>query len=117
MDPRGFPTNLPEFQQVFPDDAAGAKYLETMRWPNGFTCPRCGQTGEPYRFPTRSSVVLRCRKCKVNTSLIARGVSENGNTALVASSSGQRNVFWCDREASQPERLCTKGQNYSLNNF
>jgi hypothetical protein len=48
MDPNGFPTNLPEFQQVFPNDDACAKYLETMRWPNGFTCPKCGQTGEPY---------------------------------------------------------------------
>ena len=29
MDPRGFPTSLPEFQSVFPDDEACAKYLET----------------------------------------------------------------------------------------
>ncbi len=27
MDPRGFPTNLPEFQRVFPDNDACAKYL------------------------------------------------------------------------------------------
>src|ERR1700691_4636447 len=41
MDPRGFPTTLPEFQRVFPDDAACARYLEHLRWPNGFTCPKC----------------------------------------------------------------------------
>jgi len=82
MDPRGFPTSLPEFQSVFPDDAACAKYLETMRWPTGFTCPRCRQTGEPYRFPTRSSVVLRCRKCKVNTSLTSGTVMRSTHTPL-----------------------------------
>src|ERR1035437_7566924 len=76
MDSRGFPTSLPEFQQVFPNDAACAKYLETMRWPDGFTCPKCRQTDKPYRFPTRSSVVLRCRSCKVNTSLTASTVSK-----------------------------------------
>jgi len=29
---------------------------------HGFTCPKCRQTGKPYRFPTRSSVILRCRR-------------------------------------------------------
>lgn len=56
-----FPTSLPTFQRVFPDDSACARYLEAVRWPNGFTCPKCGHIGEPYRFATRSSVVLRCR--------------------------------------------------------
>jgi hypothetical protein len=32
MDPRGFSTTLPEFQKVFPDDVACAKYLEALRW-------------------------------------------------------------------------------------
>jgi len=82
MDPRGFPTSLPEFQRVFPTDGACAKYLERLRWSNGFTCPKCGQTGEPYRFPTRSSVVLRCRKCKVNTSLTAGTVMHSTHTPL-----------------------------------
>ena len=82
MDIRGFPTSLPEFQRVFPDDDACAKYLEKMRWPGGFACPRCGQTGEPYRFPSRSSVVLRCRLCKVNTSLTSGTVMQSTHTPL-----------------------------------
>ena len=67
MDRRGFPTTLPEFQGVFPDEVACAKYLERLRWPHGFACPKCGQVGEPYRFPKRSPVVLRCRACKATT--------------------------------------------------
>jgi hypothetical protein len=82
MDPRGFPTSLPEFQKIFPDDAACAKYLEKMRWPDGFICRNCGVLSEPYRFPSRSSVVLRCRECKINTSLTAGTVMHSTHTPL-----------------------------------
>lgn len=82
MDPRGFPTSLPEFQRVFPNDEACAKYLETMRWPDGFTCPKCSYHEKPYRFATRSSVVLRCRECKSNTSLTAGTVMQSTHTPL-----------------------------------
>lgn len=82
MDPRGFPTSLPEFQQVFPDDKACAKYLEAMRWPKGFTCPKCDQLGESFRFPSRSSVVLRCKKCKSNASLTAGTIMQSTHTPL-----------------------------------
>jgi predicted RNA-binding Zn-ribbon protein involved in translation (DUF1610 family) len=54
MDPRGFPTTLPEFQRVFPDDRACATYLERLRWPEQFACPKCGVIGEPYRFDART---------------------------------------------------------------
>jgi hypothetical protein len=82
MDPRGFPTSLPEFQKVFPDDAACTKYLEAVRWPDGFVCRKCAGRGEPYRFQTRSSVVLRCRTCKVNTSLTAGTVMQQTHMPL-----------------------------------
>ena len=82
MDPRGFPASLPEFQRVFPNDTACSKYLEAVRWPDGFVCPTCGVQGEPYRFATRSSVVLRCRACKKNASLTAGTVMQSSHTAL-----------------------------------
>lgn len=82
MDPRGFPTSLPEFQKVFPHDNACQRYLESIRWPDGFVCPRCNEQGEPYRFPSRSSVVLRCRKCKKNTSLTAGTVMQGTHMPL-----------------------------------
>ena len=82
MDPRGFPTSLPEFQRVFPDDSACSKYLESMRWPDGFTCPKCSVQGKPYRFATRTSVVLRCRDCKKNTSLTAGTVMQSTHTPM-----------------------------------
>src|SRR5208283_1820938 len=82
MDPRGFPTTLPEFQGVFPNDAACARYLEHLRWPNGFTCPKCVKLGEPYRFAKRASVVLRCRACHANVSLTATTVMKSSRTPL-----------------------------------
>ena len=45
-----FPQSLPEFQQLFPDDGACAAYLERARWPDGFVCPHCRQTVEPFRI-------------------------------------------------------------------
>jgi transposase-like protein len=82
MDPRGFPTSLPEFQAVFPNDEACASYLEKMRWPDGFICPKCAVQDEPVRFPSRTSVVFRCRACKSNISLTAGTVMRGTRTPL-----------------------------------
>ena len=48
-----FPNSLPEFQRLFPNEAACAAYLERARWSDGFICPHCGTPGEPYRYATR----------------------------------------------------------------
>ena len=55
-----FPRGLPEFQRIFPDDAACAAYLEAIRWRDGFICQWCGEAGEPYRFKARPHVLV-CR--------------------------------------------------------
>jgi hypothetical protein len=77
-----FPKTLPEFQKFFPDNKACEDYLESLRWPEGFTCHVCSHKGEPYRFNTRSSNVLRCRSCKKNTSLTAGTSMQDSHTAL-----------------------------------
>src|ERR1035437_7478764 len=82
MDLRGFPSTLPEFQRVFPSDAACAAYLEKLRWPDGFTCPKCGSAGGPYSFPKRSSVLLRCRGCQANVSPTAVTVMQASHMPL-----------------------------------
>ena len=81
MDPRGFPTTLPEFQRVFPDPEACATYLERLRWPDGFACPKCGTIAEPYRFAARPHVV-RCRSCRADVSLTASTVMDHTHTPL-----------------------------------
>ena len=76
-----FPRSLPEFQRLFPDDAACAEYLEKARWGDGFVCPHCGVTGEPFRISTRPGV-LACRKCRRQTGLTVGTVMERSHTPL-----------------------------------
>ena len=76
-----FAQSLPEFQRLFPDDAACAAYLEKARWGDGFVCPHCGVTGEPFRIATRPGV-LTCRKCRRQTGLSVGTVMERSHTPL-----------------------------------
>lgn len=76
-----FPRLLPEFQRMFPGEAACATYLERARWGTGFICPHCGAPSEPYRISSRPGV-LRCRKCRRDTHLTAGTVMERTHTPL-----------------------------------
>ncbi|HUH68492.1 MAG TPA: transposase, partial [Mycobacterium sp.] len=40
-----YPASLGEFRVWFASDADCLDYLEWLRWPAGFVCPTCGQTG------------------------------------------------------------------------
>jgi hypothetical protein len=76
-----FPKSLPDFQRLFPDDAACAKYLEAIRFRDGFTCPHCNTAGEPGRLSTRPHV-LRCRACRKETRLMAGTTMQDSHTPL-----------------------------------
>lgn len=47
---------------MFPDDEACARYLEGLRWPEGFVCPACGANGEPWRASRGRRVCPGCRE-------------------------------------------------------
>lgn len=78
---KSFPTTLLEFQRIFPDERACSNDLEQIRWPAGFVCGWCGESGEAYRFENRP-MVLRCHKCQRNTSLTAGTVMHATRTPL-----------------------------------
>src|SRR5271169_1248757 len=80
-DDLAFPQSLPEFQQLFPDEAACAAYLGRARWPDGFVCPHCGQITEPFRIVTRPGV-LECRACRRQAGLLVGTVMERSHTPL-----------------------------------
>ncbi len=80
-DDLAFPRSLPEFQQLFPDDAACAAYLGRARWPNGFVCPHCGLIAEPFRIVTRPGV-LECRAGRRQAGLLVGTVMERSHTPL-----------------------------------
>ena len=76
-----FPKSIPDFQRLFPDNAACFAYLEAARWSCGFVCPNCHNLGEPFRFTARPGV-LACRKCRKQTSLTVGTVMERSHTPL-----------------------------------
>ena len=76
-----FPTTLLDFQRMFLNERACGNYLERVRWPGGFVCPRCDAAGEAYRFENRPTV-LRCRYCLRNTYLTAGTVMHRTRTPL-----------------------------------
>ena len=81
MSDLSFPKSLPDFQRLFPDDAACARYLEKIRFRAGFECPHCNAKGEPGRIQTRPHV-LRCRACRKETRLMAGTVMQDSHTPM-----------------------------------
>lgn len=51
------PVTLPAFAALFPDEAACETYLQRVRWPDGFVCPRCGATKS---YPVAGRSVVEC---------------------------------------------------------
>ncbi len=76
-----FPENLLEFQQMFPNETACIDYLIAVRWPEGFTCSKCGAVDEPYRVQTRPRS-LKCRACLYETSVTAHTILHRTKTSL-----------------------------------
>jgi hypothetical protein len=74
-----FPRSIIEFQRRFADERACRAYLFASRWPDGFSCPRCGGTtaGEQ---PKRR--LWECRSCGHQTSLTAGTVMHATRTPL-----------------------------------
>lgn len=62
-----FPKNLTEFRDRFSTEESCIDYLITLRWPNGFECPLCGD--KENRRTARG--LYECRKCHRQTSVTA----------------------------------------------
>lgn len=65
-----YPKTLMEFQNLFPNEIACARYLKQVRWPEGFECPTCNRVGEPWHIQARPRV-LECPQCGHQVSLTA----------------------------------------------
>ena len=65
----------------FRDDAACREYMQGMRWPDGFTCSKCGVADDPWMM---SRGRLRCRACGWETSLTAGTIFQDTRKPLRA---------------------------------
>ena len=70
---RDYPRNDAELCAWFPDDDACLDYLEWLRWPEEFVCPRCGAT-KSWRMSDGRFWCERCRRrVSVTTGTIFHG--------------------------------------------
>lgn len=76
---RDYPQVYREFVEWFPNNEACKAYLEKLRWPNGFICPACSSTSEPWQ-QTRGRLV--CPKCRHQTSVTRGTIFDKTRTPL-----------------------------------
>lgn len=73
-----YPRSVGELQAWFRTDAECLDYLEWLRWPAGFVCPRCGHAGgwrlDDGRF--------ECARCGARTSTTAGTIFDRTRTPL-----------------------------------
>lgn len=65
---KDYPQTWSEFLEQFHSEDACLDYLERIRWPSGFVCPRCGVVEDAYRG-TRSRLI--CPACQYQCSVTA----------------------------------------------
>jgi len=73
-----YPRTLMEFENQFATEEACRLYLEQLRWPDGFRCPRCGGTAA-WRM---SRGLWLCQLCRRQTSVIVGTVFERSRLPL-----------------------------------
>jgi len=74
------PSSLIELQRRFPDDAACARYLIALRWPDGFRCPRCAHD-HAWMLETKAWT-YECARCAKQTSVTAGTIMHGSKLAL-----------------------------------
>jgi transposase-like protein len=73
-----YPKDLSEFDRFFPNEEACERFLEYLRWPDGFVCPSCGHTGEAWR----SARGLMCPACRRRAYVTAGTIFEKTRKPL-----------------------------------
>jgi len=76
-----YPLTLLDFQRMFPDETACLRYLEKIRWPDGFVCGKCATVGEPFRLSSHPRK-LKCRSCQHLESVTADTVMHRSKSSI-----------------------------------
>jgi transposase-like protein len=64
-----YPGTFQDFDKWFSSENDCLEYIATLRWPQGFVCPGCGEKSENPSLMGRG--LFLCRKCKRQTSITA----------------------------------------------
>jgi len=73
-----YPRTLKEFEDQFATEQACRAYLEKLRWPTGFCCPRC----QGRRAVRIRAVLLQCYACRRQTSVTAGTIFQDTRKPL-----------------------------------
>ena len=68
-----------ELFQMFPDQESARVYFEARRWPDGATCPACG---EAMRIGTRKGGFYRCNACLLDFTIRTGTIFERSKVPL-----------------------------------
>jgi len=77
--------NMPEasfldWQQQFSTEDDCLKYLEKMKWPDGFICPDCGND---HSYEIKSRHLRECSQCKKQTSVTSGTLFHGSRLTLI----------------------------------
>jgi transposase-like protein len=86
-----------QFQERFQTEERCFEYLKNLRWPDGFSCPKCGHT-EAYF--TQARKVFECTRCGSQTSLTAHTLFHRTHLPL-------RKWFWAIYLVVTDKRGCS----------
>lgn len=75
---RDYPADLAELRAWFSTDSACTDYLDWLRWPEGFCCPRCGSRAAGREQSGR----YRCRGCRKQVSVTSGTIFDKTRTPL-----------------------------------
>ena len=71
---------IKHFNAQFPDDDTCLEWLVKNRWPEGITCPKCGQVTKHHRVTNRP--VYACAICGHHVSPMAGTIMEHSSTSM-----------------------------------
>ncbi len=74
-----YPKNLVEFESWFSTEHACRDYLYTLRWPNGFCCPRCANLKA---WPI-GAILFECAGCNYQLSVTAGTIFQDSHKPLM----------------------------------
>src|SRR5438876_9801713 len=72
-----YPRTLADFEERFRSEEACRDYLFRVRWPEGFRCPRCGES----RGWRLRSALWQCARCAYQASLTAGTIFQDTRTS------------------------------------
>ena len=73
-----YPKTIFEFKNQFLDEKACREYLCQIRWPDGFTCPRCSER----KFWMTKRGLYNCGHCNFQTSVTAATIFQDSRVPL-----------------------------------